>query len=125
MDTGERKNKKKEIVCFHRIILNLENELLFVDHINHNTLDNRKNNLRICSKQQNAFNQKKKSKINKYKGIKKESKTTYSARIKYNYIEYYLGSYSSQTEAAIAYNLAALEFFGEFAYLNDIDGEEK
>lgn len=56
-------------VLMHRIILKLTDSKLKVDHINHNGLDNRKENLRVCTQRQNMCN-KKKEKDNKsgYKG---------------------------------------------------------
>ena len=46
----------KERLFLHRFIMNPSNDMV-VDHINHNPLDNRKENLRICTQQQNLFNQ--------------------------------------------------------------------
>jgi len=91
-----------------------------VDHINHNTLDNRKCNLRICSSAENSQNNTKNNKIktsSKYKGVSKRN-DHWRASIKSNNIYHFLGCYGTEEEAAHAYNIAAQEFNGEFASLN-------
>ncbi len=94
-----------------------------VDHINQNKLDNRKENLRICTMQQNLFNRKKLNKsssTSKFKGVMKRESNRYEASIKFNGISKYLGRFSSEKQAAKAYNQKAVELFGEFALLNTI-----
>lgn len=49
-------NVNKKTIKLHRFILNLENPKIIIDHINRNKLDNRKNNLRICSVWENSVN---------------------------------------------------------------------
>jgi hypothetical protein len=64
-----KKNSKR--IYLHRWIMNPENKQE-VDHVNGNTLDNRVNNLRVCSRQQNMCNSKHRSHSgNNYKGVKK------------------------------------------------------
>ena len=110
-----RENGRQTRPMMHRIILNAQAGQL-VDHINHDRLDNQKYNLRICDHQQNAFNSRKaKNKSSKYKGI-------WRAKIRHNQNYIGLGSHETEEEAAIAYNLKAKELFGEFAYLNKING---
>ena len=48
---------RQRTIKMHRYILNAQKGFM-VDHINHNTIDNRKENLRISTNQQNLFNQK-------------------------------------------------------------------
>src|SRR5258708_31028872 len=62
-------NKKRKSILLHREIINcLDNQM--VDHINGNTLDNRKENLRICTKSQNGMNRgKQKNNTSGYKGV--------------------------------------------------------
>ncbi len=90
---------------------------LQVDHINHDTLDNRRENLRICTEQQNKMNRRpERGAMSKYKGVcpKKGKWRAVLCRKE-------LGMFDTEIEAAIAYNNAAFEKFGEFAYLNNIE----
>lgn len=115
------KNPRNNI-SMHRYIMNAKKGE-YVDHINGDTLDNRRKNLRLCSNQQNSFNQKKKKNCkSKYKGVKKNNKcNTWTARITFNRVEIYLGSYKTEELAAIVYNEKAKELFGEFAKLNEVN----
>jgi hypothetical protein len=115
-----------ETIYMHREIVRVPVGL-FIDHINGNGLDNRKANLRICTHRQNCANRKPyKNCSSRFKGVcwvKKLSK--WMARIKVDGESIYLGVFSSEIEAAEAYNEAALKYFGEFALLNVIDGFEE
>lgn len=110
---------KKQIIWLHRQIMNCPKGL-FVDHINGNPLDNRKSNLRICSHKQNMQNIiKKKSHSSLYKGVVwvKERKK-WVAAIHLNYKRFYIGGFENELHAAMAYDLWAIEFFGQFARTN-------
>lgn len=89
----------------HRVILDTDQ---FVDHINHNTLDNRKSNLRIVTKSQNAMNQ-------NFKGVSKNGSKWY-AHIKINQKMLNLGNYLDEEEALYARWYAEQVLFKEFAY---------
>lgn len=93
---------------------------IMCDHINGNVCDNRKSNLRECSKLENNRNVKlhRDNKIG-YKGVS-FWKNKYIARICVNYKLIYIGSYNTKEEAAQAYNEKAIEHFGEFARLNNV-----
>ena len=95
---------------------------MLVDHFNHNTLDNRKCNLRICTRSQNGMNQfPMKNKTSKYKGATwNKSTNKWHSKIKLNRKTIHLGRWKTQRQAAKAYNCAASILFGEFAYLNKI-----
>ena len=91
------------------------------DHINHNGLDNRKDNLRICTTSQNHYNQiiRSESKTSKFKGVSRhKASRKWIAQIGYGRRMIYLGCFDSESEAARAYNQKARELFGEFANLN-------
>ena len=106
----------------HRIITNCPDGFE-VDHINHDKLDNRKSNLRVCSTSENQQNQKirTKAKTSSYKGVNFDKHAgKWRARIMLNNKREYLGYFTNEIDAAIAYNVAAIELFGEFALLNEI-----
>jgi hypothetical protein len=100
----------------------LENsDHLVVDHKDHNPLNNRKENLRVCTKAQNAQNRRALSGVVGYKGVWYEkSLKKYRSCIVINGRTVHLGRYDVPEEAALAYNEAAKEHFGEFAWLNDV-----
>lgn len=110
----------------HRFIMNPPKEM-YIDHINHNTLDNRKKNLRVVTRQQNAFNMRpQKDKTSKYKGVcwsKRHNK--YSAQIKHNKVKIHIGYFDCEYEASIARDLKALELQRDFAYLNHPEKKEE
>ena len=103
----------------HGFILNKEDSSQ-IDHWDRNGLNNQKVNLRPCTGQQNSFNRGKRTGCtSKFKGVhfNKERKK-YMLQISVNRRQTYLGLFNSEIEAAKAYDVKALELFGEFAYLN-------
>lgn len=116
---GHRQGKLSKIY-FHRQLLRLKKGYL-VDHINHDGLDNRIENLRVCTSLGNNRNQRKLMKgTSKYKGVSWcRMMKAWSAEITVNYKKIRLGHYKTQEEAAIAYNTKALEYFGDFASINN------
>lgn len=89
-----------------------------VDHINHNRLDNRRANLRICSMRENLRNRRgKKSSKTHYKGVHPQQ-GRYRAQICYQGKQYSLGMFATAEEAAKVYDGKARELFGEYAFLN-------
>jgi hypothetical protein len=111
----------------HRIIFYLQNGIdpgqNDIDHKDHN--DNT-GLLRIATHQQNHFNRR--SCVNSssiYKGVswhKKEKR--WESRIGFNNKVIYIGRYLNEKEAALAYNSKAVELFGEYAYLNQIEEDQ-
>jgi len=106
----------------HRMVMNAPKNLM-VDHINGNRLDNRKENLRLCSVQNNSVN--KKGRMG-YKGIyfSKDTKK-WIAQITKRYHTKSLGSFKTPEEAALAYNKAAKRIHGKYAFLNIIKSNVK
>jgi hypothetical protein len=102
----------------HRIIMNAEPHQQ-VDHINGIPWDNRKSNLRLVTNAQNSANKDRYS-TNKsgYKGVAVYNKGRWTAQITVNYRKIHLGCFDDPKEAALAYNEAAVKYFGEYAKLN-------
>lgn len=110
---GQRPNRKK--ISMHRFVLGYIPEGKLVDHINGDTLDNRKVNLRICTNAQNQMNAKKQDINNAssiYKGVIKHK--PWRASIANTTIGYF----DTEIEAAQAYDTKAVELYGDFAKLN-------
>ena len=95
---------------------------LQADHINHNTLNNKKSNLRKCTRTQNQGNRKIESGgTSKYKGVSWHRRgKIWQARLGIDGQLKYLGTFENERTAAFAYNLAAKKHFGKFAKLNKI-----
>jgi hypothetical protein len=91
-----------------------------IDHTNNIRNDNRIINLREATQSENMGNKKiQGGGSSKYKGVIWEN-NAWRARIMVNYKKISLGSYKEEKEAALAYNKAALEHFGEYAKINDL-----
>jgi len=111
---------KSYYIRMHRFILNNNPLGLEVDHKDGNGLNNQKDNLRLCTRQQNAQNVKKKDGRD-YKGVSTtRNPNKFRAYIKKDKRFYSLGYYNTRLEAALAYNKKAIELFGEYANLNII-----
>lgn len=115
-------NNKRSTISMHKEIMGSSNNLC-IDHINGNGLDNRKSNLRFCTRQQNQFNRKYHNKNNKLKTkgiIWDKQRKKFRAEIKFNRKLIYLGRYNTLPEARQARKTAELKHFGEFAERNMI-----
>lgn len=116
---AERKIKGNQRIQLHRLIMDCPKEMT-VDHIDGDTLNNKRANLRIGTKQQNVFNQQKQSgRTSIFKGVhwfKRGGK--WSAYITINQKQKHLGYFENESDAARAYDAAAVTLFGEFAKLN-------
>jgi hypothetical protein len=110
---------KSKRIYMHRLISNTPS-CLVCDHINHDGLDNRRANLRNCTvKQNNANSRSAIASSSKYKGVcwsKKRRK--WFAYIKKNGVQFNLGSFENEADAARAYDIAAKMYHGAFAGLN-------
>lgn len=109
--------KNDEFGRMHRFITNCP-ENLEVDHINHDTLDNRRRNLRIATPSQNSINKKARAGSSIYKGVHLYRSGKWQANLVYKKKYYYLGRFDTEEEAARAYDKKSREVAGEFAWLN-------
>ncbi len=107
----------------HRLIMKAPSHL-HVDHKYHDSLDNRKSNLRLCTLAQNCMNSAKRiSKYSKYKGVglvSRKNGIKWVVKIKEKGKTIHVGTYETEIEAALGYNLAAFRLYGEFANPNVI-----
>jgi hypothetical protein len=116
----------RKSVALHSVLFGIENAPRFsieIDHIDRNTLNNRRSNLRIGNRGNNVCNVAPyKNKSSKYKGVSLfREMGKWKAEIRKNRKGIYLGLFDSEADAARAYNEKAKELHGEFAYLNIID----
>lgn len=112
-------NGRFRLVYMHRLILNARPDQL-VDHINGDPLDNRRENLRLATPQQNGQN-KRLSPLSTtgLKGVGwHKDRHKYHARIQLEGFRFHLGFFTDAEEAALAYDSAARTLFGEFAVCN-------
>jgi hypothetical protein len=95
---------------------------LEIDHINKNRLDNRKKNLRFCTRSENLYNKTtNKNNTSGYKGVVWDNqRRKWCASISIERRRINLGFFQNKEEAAKVYNEAALKYHGEFASVNDI-----
>lgn len=103
-----QRNKKKHTILLHRLITNCPDHLQ-VDHINHNTLDNRDENLRIVTDGQNKQNKNgaycnSKSGIRGVSWSKREGK--WKAQIRVNFKDIHLGYFDDVEQAKVAVEIA-------------------
>ena len=96
----------------HRFIMNCPDDLV-IDHINHNTLDNRKENLRICTLSENQHNRiPGKNNVSGYVGVTPSpTPGKWVARIRVNYRTIHLGTFNTIEEAIEARKNAEIEYY--------------
>lgn len=115
------RHKKQYPILLHRLVMGCTwSDAKRIDHVNGNTLDNRKSNLRFCSHSQNMSNRKKVAGCtSQYLGVYFASwRNLWTAQIKHNKKKVRLGYFTDEKEAALAYDHAARELHGEFARPN-------
>lgn len=114
--------EKGRNIRMHRQILGVTDPKMDVDHKNGNGIDNRRSNLRVCSRSLNNANRAVQS--NSGSGIKgvfwDKERNKWQVKIGYERKVFNLGRFSDLTTAVKAYNDKAKELFGDFARLNDI-----
>jgi hypothetical protein len=112
---------KHNMVRMHRLIMGFPQQ--DIDHINGNDIDNRKQNLRLCSHSQNLRNIPKSSRnTTGFKGVCFDKGVNkFRASIKFNYKTIYLGVFNTAEEASEVYQKKALELHGEFYYKENVN----
>jgi hypothetical protein len=107
-------HRKTEMM--HRLILQPPDNMV-IDHIDGNGLNNQKSNLRLATVQQNAWNYGPRS--GRYKGVAYNRQSCkWKASIWDDNTSKTVGQFCTELEAAVAYDKAAFELMGEFAWLN-------
>lgn len=116
---------KTSLIFMHRQIMSPPDDMQ-IDHINHNGLDNRRCNLRICTQAENMRNSVKQKTARGgcpssiYRGVSWNSGRgkKWKVGIKTGDVQIHLGYFNDEIEAAHAYDAAAIEYHGEFAHPN-------
>ena len=115
--TYKKSNGTETRTTMHRSVLGDDlPDGMVVDHINNDGLDNRRANLRVATRQQNNMN-KGAYKNRKYKGVY-PCRDKWQAKIRRGDVRKFLGVFETEEAAAAAYNRAAIELFGDFAWTN-------
>lgn len=109
-----RANGIRTSMPMSRMILGVISKRLVVDHINCNSLDNRRENLRICTYRQNQQNRRSMFRSSRYPGVSYDKNTgKFRTSISVDRKTFCLGSYSSERDAAIVYESAVRRISGE------------
>jgi hypothetical protein len=115
--TAIKGGKTRRTILMHREIMNAPDGIE-VDHRNHNTLDNRKSELRLATHKQNIWNSRPgRRNTSGFKGvsyIKSNLTSPWLAQIQYNGRKIYLGFFKTAEEANVAYIKTAVRLHGEY-----------
>jgi len=113
-------DEKIKFIYMHQLILGIKTGYV-IDHINSNTLDNTKKNLRHCLQRENSYNMNKNSENNssKYRGVSFVPKINkYKMQIRIPGNIRIIKLFKSEIDAAKEYNFLAIKYHGEFSILN-------
>ena len=114
-----RANGKRKPVYMYRFILGITDPTIEVDHEDHDGLNNRRYNLRSCSRRQNSWNMgKQATNSSGFKGVDRFKGSSWRARISTKERIVELGLFATAKDAAHAYDVAAEKYHGEFASFN-------
>jgi hypothetical protein len=117
-----RTSRKAGSIPLSRMLMGLsKGDKTEVDHKNRDRLDNRIENLRLCNRSQNTCNTKyHKNRHSQYRGVNLVEGTRWRAVVTKDKKHHHCGYFDTEIQAALAYNEAAQQLHGEFAYLNKI-----
>lgn len=104
----------------HRFILGLPERRPLVDHRDGDGLNNQRSNLRIATNGQNGANRSAYGSTSRFKGVRQRASGRWGAQITKDRQPVPLGTFDTEEEAAMAYNAAAIELHGDFAFLNGV-----
>lgn len=121
--SNNRKVQFVHVIIMQRILGRELNKDEQVDHIDRNGLNNKRDNLRVATRVQNRMNSGKRKSRDKpptsqYKGVHLINGKYWCSRITINKKRIVLGYFKNEIEAAKAYDEAAKEYYGDYAYLN-------
>lgn len=114
-------SKKGSYDILARFVLDPVPAGMYVDHVNRNSLDNRRANLRLATPAQNAANigtRKRADSSSRFKGVHRTENGSWSAVVSCRGVHCRLGTYRREEDAAMAYDMGAIEIFQDFAALN-------
>jgi len=119
-ETSIKINNKYRCVLLHRLILGIDDPKIFVDHIDHNGLNDMEINMRKCSNTENQWNQIPRTGVSSiHKGVYLDKSTgKYVSYIKRNGKIERLGYFEKERDAGAESNKALLKYHKEFAHLN-------
>jgi hypothetical protein len=103
-------------ISMHRMIMNPPAGMV-TDHIDGNSLNNPRSNLRNCTPEQNRHNTRPSGKSSRFIGVYRRG-DKWIVKITHKGQRFYLGPFDTEIEAAKARDQKALELFGEYAWLN-------
>jgi len=119
----EKRERRRTSLYLHHVIMGKPQNGMVIDHINHNGLDNKKENLREVTRSQNMHNRRSnKNSSSKYKGVywcKRLKK--WGSQIRHVDKTFHLGFFTVEEDAGLAYNKKAIKLWGEeHVLLNEI-----
>ncbi len=119
--TWTYQNRVVSMIQMHRLLLGVNGDNTYVvDHIDHNGLNNKRSNLRLCLSAENSWNQEiRRNNTTGYKGVSRQGTANkYSARVMKHGVSYDMGWYDTPEEAGIAYDIGALYLHGVYSCIN-------
>ncbi len=119
------REKGKSHIRMHREIMSAKDSDPLIDHKDGDGLNNRRSNLRWCTQSQNCANRRHGNPKSGFRGVSYNSRVKRWASVIYvKGKRIRLGHFRELMDAAKAYNNSAVKYFGTFAKLNKIEGEE-
>lgn len=112
-----RRISKTQTLLMHRAILRAASTQI-VDHVDFDGLNNRRDNLRLCTKTQNQAHSRHPIGTTGFRGVTLNKSAKTIRYVAQSAATGYIGSFDSAEDAAIAYDNIARELYGPFAQLN-------